>query len=193
MSYTRLSMNFQPKIAQPPRRWFLSAGLASLTGWYASGTILSVAIARESTSAVSTVQNLQATPPMTQPLTDEDGVSFKLDKLRGRPLLINFWASWCAPCRAEHENLMAIKKLGHKIIGVNYKDSHGKAEKFLQELGNPYYRIGSDENGEAAIAWGVYGIPETFLISPENKIIEKIAGPLTKSIYDNKLKKYLDP
>ena len=107
--------------------------------------------------------------------------------------LVNFWASWCAPCRAEHKNLIAITKLGHKIIGINYKDGLFKAENFLQELGDPYYKIGSDENGETAIAWGVYGIPETFLISPENKIIEKIAGPITKSNYENKLKKYLDP
>ena len=107
--------------------------------------------------------------------------------------LVNFWASWCAPCRAEHKNLIAITKLGHKIIGINYKDGLVKAENFLQELGDPYYKIGSDGNGETAIAWGVYGIPETFLISPENKIIEKIAGPITESIYENKLKKYLDP
>jgi len=107
--------------------------------------------------------------------------------------LVNFWASWCAPCRAEHKNLIAITKLGYKIIGVNYKDGLVKAENFLQELGDPYYKIGSDKNGEAAIAWGVYGIPETFLISPENKIIEKIAGPVTRSIYESKLKKHLDP
>ena len=63
----------------------------------------------------------------------------------------------------------------------------------MQELGDPYYKIGSDKNGEAAIAWGGYGIPETFLISPVNKIIEKIAGPITRSIYESKLKKHLDP
>ena len=107
--------------------------------------------------------------------------------------LVNFWASWCAPCRAEHKTLLAINKLGYKIIGVNYKDNIDNAGKFLKELGDPYYKVGSDENGETAINWGVYGIPETFLIDSENKIITKIAGPITTSMYEKKLKKYLEP
>ena len=81
MSYTRLSINFQPKTAQPLRRWFLSAGLAAWAGWYAGGMMPPVASARASTPAVSTAQNLQATPSMTQPLKDEDGAVFTLDNL----------------------------------------------------------------------------------------------------------------
>ncbi len=107
--------------------------------------------------------------------------------------LVNFWASWCAPCRAEHHSLLRITNLGFNIIGINYKDHSKNAETFLKELGDPYYKIGSDKNGEVAIAWGVYGIPETFLIDSENRVVLKIAGPITKSIYEDKLQKYLNP
>ena len=107
--------------------------------------------------------------------------------------LINFWASWCAPCRAEHNTLMGIQENGYHIIGVNYKDVSSKAEEFLTELGNPYIAIGSDASGKTAIDWGVYGIPETFLLDKDNKILLRIAGPITRAIYENELKEYLEP
>ena len=106
--------------------------------------------------------------------------------------LINFWASWCAPCRSEHSTLMSIQKRGYRIIGVNYKDGSLKAEEFLKELGNPYIAIGSDASGKTAIEWGVYGIPETFLLNKDNKIMLRIAGPITRTIYKNQLKQYLE-
>jgi len=106
--------------------------------------------------------------------------------------LVNFWASWCAPCRAEHKSLMSIQKNGYRIIGVNYKDNPLNAQKFLTELGNPYVAIGSDQSGKTAIDWGVYGIPETFLLDKENNILLRIAGPITSTIYENKLKTYLE-
>ena len=106
--------------------------------------------------------------------------------------LVNFWASWCAPCRAEHKSLMSIQKNGYPIIGVNYKDNPSNAKKFLTELGNPYIAIGSDRLGQTAIEWGVYGIPETFLLDRENNIMLRIAGPITSAIYENQLKKYLE-
>ena len=106
--------------------------------------------------------------------------------------LVNFWASWCAPCRAEHKSLMSIQKNGYSIIGVNYKDNPLNAQTFLTELGNPYVAIGSDQSGKTAIDWGVYGIPETFLLDKENNILLRIAGPITSTIYENKLKTYLE-
>ena len=87
---------------------------------------------------------------------------------------------------------MSIQKNGYRIIGVNYKDTPSNAEKFITELGNPYIAIGSDPAGKTAINWGVYGIPETFLLDRENKILLRIAGPITRAIYENQLKDYLE-
>jgi cytochrome c biogenesis protein CcmG/thiol:disulfide interchange protein DsbE len=87
---------------------------------------------------------------------------------------------------------MSIQKNGYGIIGVNYKDNPLNAQNFLTELGNPYVAIGSDQSGKTAIDWGVYGIPETFLLDKENNILLRIAGPITSTIYENKLKTYLE-
>ncbi|MCY4206874.1 MAG: DsbE family thiol:disulfide interchange protein [Roseovarius sp.] len=94
--------------------------------------------------------------------------------------LVNFWASWCAPCRAEHPLLETLKNDGAVIYGVNYKDETGNALSFLRELGDPYASIGADINGRMGIDWGVYGIPETFIIDGEGDVVLRFAGPITR-------------
>ena len=93
--------------------------------------------------------------------------------------LLNIWASWCAPCREEHPILLNLSDSNSKleIIGLNYKDDIGKAQEFLNKLGNPYKKILIDEDGTKAIEWGAFGVPESFLIY-QNKIIKKFIGPL---------------
>ena len=92
--------------------------------------------------------------------------------------LMNIWASWCVPCREEHEFLMDLKKEKNlELIGLNYKDNILNAENFLNELKNPFTNIFLDKNGLIAIEWGAYGVPESFLIY-NKKIIKKIVGPL---------------
>jgi len=96
--------------------------------------------------------------------------------------LLNIWASWCVPCRDEHPlliNLSKSKKI--EIIGLNYKDDFNNAEKFINELGNPYSIILLDRNGTKAIEWGAIGVPETFLIH-KNKIIKRYIGPLNSKL-----------
>ncbi len=97
--------------------------------------------------------------------------------------LFNIWASWCTPCRAEHEFLMELsgnEKI--KIIGLNYKDKHDNAKNFLSEIGSPYFINLIDDNGTVAIDWGAYGVPESFLIY-KNKIIRKYIGPINEKIF----------
>ena len=98
--------------------------------------------------------------------------------------LLNIWASWCLPCKEEHPLLITLgenKKI--KIIGLNYKDNLNNAEKFINELGNPYETIFLDRDGTKAIEWGAFGVPETFLIY-ENKILKRYIGPLNSKSID---------
>lgn len=101
------------------------------------------------------------------------------DLKRGGPVLVNVFASWCVPCRAEHPLLMRLaEEEGATILGLNYKDTRADAKNFIEELGNPYARIGFDGAGRVAIDWGVYGVPETYVIDGAGRIRYKRVGPL---------------
>lgn len=98
---------------------------------------------------------------------------------RGEVSLVNVWASWCGPCRVEHPQLIEIAKMQKvHMIGLNYKDDPANALAFLKQLGDPYETIGADRKGRVAIEWGVYGVPETFLIDGKGRIVMKHVGPL---------------
>lgn len=103
--------------------------------------------------------------------------------LEGSVSLVNVWGSWCAPCREEHPWLMELASDERiRIIGFNYKDRPGNAIRFLRQLGNPYDAVGADGNGRAAIEWGVYGVPETFIVGPDGVIAYKHVGPIDENI-----------
>lgn len=97
---------------------------------------------------------------------------------KGKLTLVNFWASWCVPCRQEHPYILQLSKDPRlTVVGVNYKDGNENALRFLGELGNPYAAIGLDPYGKMAIDWGVYGIPESYLVGPDGTILYKKVGP----------------
>ncbi|MEL7259385.1 MAG: DsbE family thiol:disulfide interchange protein [Pseudomonadota bacterium] len=104
------------------------------------------------------------------------------------PKLVNFWASWCAPCRAEHPNLTAIAEEGIPVYGVNYKDQTEKALDFLNELGDPFAALAKDSSGRPSIDWGVIAVPETFVINSEGKIVLRFAGPITERVMDSEIR-----
>ena len=98
----------------------------------------------------------------------------------GKVTLLNVWASWCGPCREEHPILMDLAKRDDiNLVGINYKDQRENAVRFLTVLGNPFSRVGVDATGRTAVDYGVYGVPETFVISPRGVITYKFTGPLT--------------
>ena len=100
--------------------------------------------------------------------------------LRGAVTVVNVWASWCAPCRQEHPLLMELAKdPSIRVVGIDYKDTTETARRFLGTFGNPFAAVGVDPNGRAAIDWGVYGVPETFVVGPDGTIRHKQVGPLS--------------
>jgi len=106
--------------------------------------------------------------------------------------LVNFWASWCAPCRVEHPHLQALADEGIAIYGINYKDDPAKALAFLDELGDPYAGIGTDERGRTALDWGVYGVPETYVIDGEGRVVLRFAGPVTSRALEERIRPALE-
>ena len=102
------------------------------------------------------------------------------DLVKGGVSIVNFWASWCVPCVEEHPLLIELRKqTGVTIYGVNYKDQTEAARRFLGSFGNPFAAVGVDGNGRVAIDWGVYGMPETFVVDGSGHIVYKHVGPLT--------------
>ncbi len=111
-------------------------------------------------------------------LTSEKKIS-NLDLEENKFTLINFWASWCGPCRDEHKYLLELKNQHNiKILGINFKDKKNNALDFLSTLGNPYYLIAKDKKGKSSVQFGIYGIPESILINSDLKILKKFVGPL---------------
>ncbi|MBO1076685.1 DsbE family thiol:disulfide interchange protein [Roseomonas marmotae] len=133
-------------------------------------------------------------PPFTLPPLEEAGVpGFSDAALRDlpAPMLVNFWASWCVPCIVEHPQLMRLAREGVQVFGVNYKDRPADAATFLTRHGNPFTRLGRDEPGRVAIDWGVYGVPETYLLDRQGIIRWRWPGPVTPEVLEQDIRPLL--
>lgn len=126
-------------------------------------------------------------PPFTLPSVLEPSRQVASSSLAGHMYVLNVWGTWCAACREEHDALLEIARRGGvPLIGIDWRDERGLAVQYLSELGNPYQEVASDSDGRSAINWGVYGAPETFLVSADGKVLEKHIGPLTAAIWQEK-------
>ena len=121
-------------------------------------------------------------------LEGHDQSGFSTADFEGQLTLVNVFASWCAPCRDEHEFLIELAKRDDvKIYGINYNDPPENARSFLAELGNPYDAIGSDRNRRVSLDWGVYGVPESYLVNDKGLIVYKHTGPINAESYQKDL------
>lgn len=129
-------------------------------------------------------------PQFAMPAVEGLGVpGFHTASLEGAPTLVNVFASWCIPCRDEHPLLEALKtETGIRMFGINHSDAPENAGAFLAELGNPYDAVGADRDRRVSLDWGVYGVPETFLVDAAGTIVFKHVGPLTPEAIENDLK-----
>jgi cytochrome c biogenesis protein CcmG, thiol:disulfide interchange protein DsbE len=122
------------------------------------------------------------------PLPGLDPANFK-----GAVTVVNVWASWCVPCRDEAPLLLQLSQDNRfRLVGINYKDQADNARRFLSRFGNPFAAAGADESGRAGIEWGVYGVPETFIVGRDGKIAYKLVGPITEDNMNSVLKPQID-
>lgn len=130
----------------------------------------------------------QPAPAFSLPPLHESAASLSNADFEGQVTLVNIFASWCVPCRAEHPLWMKLAEEGSvRMVGINYKDQPAAAKQWLDELGDPYTLIGADRTGRFGIDWGVYGVPETFLVDREGRIRYKHVGPVSPALWEKEL------
>ena len=152
----------------------------------AFGVMAYMGLGREGADDLESVFDGKPAPAMTEVALDGyPGVTREMLE-SGEVTLVNFWASWCPPCRAEHPRLMQMQAEGLRIIGVNFKDQERQAKSFVGDDGNPYMAIAFDPAGRTAIDWGVTGPPETFIIGGDGTVLFKFVGPLVGSDYEQR-------
>jgi cytochrome c biogenesis protein CcmG, thiol:disulfide interchange protein DsbE len=193
---TEPSITEAPPRASSPKRWLMAL---PLIGFMALAGLFLLRLqggdpSRIPSALIGRPAPQTALPPLPgldiagTPVPGLDPAQFK-----GKVSIVNVWASWCVPCHDEAPLLTALGKDKRlQLVGINYKDSPDNARRFLGRYGNPFGVVGVDSNGRAAIEWGVYGVPETFIVGREGTIVYKMVGPVTSDNVDTVLKPEID-
>jgi cytochrome c biogenesis protein CcmG/thiol:disulfide interchange protein DsbE len=166
--------------AKRRRNWLAVLPLVVFAG-LAAIFLIQLRSGQDSSFVPSVLIGREAPATNLPPLAGSDLPGLASADFKGHVTLVNVWASWCAPCREEQPLLMKLKgDPRFRLTGLNYKDKPANALRFLGEMGNPFAAIGVDANGRTAIDWGVYGVPETYLVGKDGRILYKHVGPFTE-------------
>jgi cytochrome c biogenesis protein CcmG/thiol:disulfide interchange protein DsbE len=166
--------------ARKPRTWLAVLPLVVFAG-LAAIFLIQLRSGEDSSFVPSALIGHDAPATNLPPLAGSGLPGLASADFGGHVTLVNVWASWCAPCREEQPLLMKLKgDPRFRLTGLNYKDKPENALRFLGEMGNPFAAIGVDESGRTAIDWGVYGVPETYLVGKDGRILYKHVGPFTQ-------------
>ena len=163
-------------------------GLAAVFGFY----LYQVSAGGKNISDIPSALIDKPAPEFSLPPIEGRDDGFATSDLAGKVSLVNVFASWCLPCRVEHPILMRLADEGVPIFGINIRDKPEDARRFLDQLGNPYRRIGADNNGRVSIDWGVYGYPETFIVDRGGRIRYKKIGPIMPRDLDEEIRPILE-
>jgi cytochrome c biogenesis protein CcmG/thiol:disulfide interchange protein DsbE len=172
-------MSVQPEANPKPRKVFVLLPLLVFLGL--AGVFFARLMSGQDISTVPSALIGQPAPETRLPPLEGVGLpGLDSSAFAGRVTLVNVWSSWCVPCREEHPLLLELSRDDRfTLAGLNYKDRPENARRFLGDFGNPYRAIGVDDTGRTAIDWGVYGVPETYLVGKDGRILYKHVGPLT--------------
>lgn len=157
-------------------------GFVILVGFAAVALFSTLSGKRDLTQLPSVLVGKPA-PVSAAPLLFDSTANLDLKAFAGQPILVNFFASWCAPCRAEAPALDILSN-DITIIGIAYKDKPADTQQFLSQYGNPFAAIGLDRDGSLGLEWGVYGVPESYIIGPDGTVILRHAGPIDRRVID---------
>lgn len=172
-----------------PRRLRIALAVLPLVGLVALVGVFASQMGRDTRFVPSALLNRPVPDFALAPIEGHTQPGFETGDLTGNGVsVVNVFASWCVPCRDEHPFLMDLAERGEvAILGINYDDPALNALAFLAELGNPYDAIGADRDRRVGIEWGVYGVPETFVVDPNGIITFKHVGPITAESYETQL------
>lgn len=153
---------------------------AALAGLFLSGMF------RDNPNELPSTFIGQPAPPLTAEAVTGTTLLTAEDLQSGEVTLVNFWASWCPPCRAEHPYLLELADQGYRVAGINMRDLQDQAVEYLENDGDPFFATGFDPRGRTSIDWGVTAPPETFIVGPDGTVLYRHVGPLVGSVVEQR-------